>query len=315
MGIVFMGTPHFAVETFEQLIQAGHQILGVVTQPDRPKGRGNKLNPSPVKVKALDYGLPIYQPEKVRDPIFIKKLADLKPEVIVVVAYGQILPKEILELPPLGCINVHASLLPKYRGAAPIHWAIINGEKETGVTTMLMDQGLDTGNMLLNTSVEIGSDVTTGELHDKLAVLGGQLLTKTLYMLAKGEITPQPQDDGQATYASLINKEHELINWQKKAQDIHNLIRGMNPWPGAYSFFMGTRLKVWETSLQDYPGSNSGSIGEIVYQDDLGFWVQTGDKPVLIKKIQPAGKNIMTANSFVNGYGLSLGQFLGDKNE
>jgi len=232
MGIVFMGTPQFAVETLEQLIQAGHQILGVVTQPDRPKGRGSKLNPTPVKVKADEYGLPVYQPEKIRDPIFIQKLADLKPEVIVVVAYGQILPKEILELPPLGCINVHASLLPKYRGAAPIHWSIINGEKETGVTTMLMDQGLDTGNMLLKTSVEIGSSETTGELHDKLAVLGGQLLIETLSMMAKGEITPQAQDDGQATYAPLLNKEHELINWQKKAQDIQNLIRGMNPWPG-----------------------------------------------------------------------------------
>jgi len=315
MGIVFMGTPQFAVETLEQLIQAGYQILGVVTQPDRPKGRGNKLTPSPVKVKALEYGLPIYQPEKIRDSIFIQELANLKPEVIVVVAYGQILPKEILEIPPLGCINVHASLLPKYRGAAPIHWAIINGEKETGVTTILMDQGLDTGNILLKTSVEIGPDVSTGELHDKLAVLGGQLFINTLDRITKDELASQPQDEGQATYAPLLKKEHELINWQKKAQDIHNLIRGMNPWPGAYSFLMGTRLKIWETSLQDYPGPKSSFVGEIVYQDDQGFWVQTGDKPVLITKLQPAGKNIMTANSFVNGYGVSLGQFLGDKNE
>jgi len=314
MRVVFMGTPQFAVFTLEKLVQGGHEVVGVVTQPDRPQGRGKKLAPSPVKVKAQELGLTVYQPEKIREPSFIEILRGLEPEVIVVVAYGQILPKAILDLSPRGCINVHASLLPKYRGAAPIHWAIINGEKESGVTTMLMDQGLDTGAMLLKKRVEITPDMTTGELHDMLAVLGARLLAETLEKLAQGEIKPEAQDDSQSSYAPLLQKEHEKIAWHKGKVNIHNLIRGMNPWPGAYTFLKETRLKVWETSLKKFTGS-LGTVGQIMKLDEEGFWVQTGDEPILVTKVQPAGKNIMSAVSFANGYSISPGDFLGEHNE
>lgn len=312
MRVVFMGTPQFSVPTLEHLIKKEHDIVGVITQPDRPQGRGKKLTPPPVKVTAESHGLKVYQPEKIRESTAVQTISELKPEIIVVVAYGQILPKEILNLPPYGCINVHASLLPKYRGAAPIHWAIFNGEKESGITTMLMEEGLDTGPMLLKESVVISSNMTTGELHDKLAQLGGKLLIETLDKLVNGDINPIVQDNTQFSYAPLLKREHEKINWQMTKSDIHNLVRGMNPWPGAYTFLKDTRLKVWETSLEEHPRSQlSGKAGEIIEVAEVGFWVQTGDKPILITKVQPAGKNIMTAVSFLNGYGVKSGQYLG----
>lgn len=312
MRVVFMGTPQFSVPTLEHLIKKEHDIVGVITQPDRPQGRGKKLTPPPVKVTAESHGLKVYQPEKIRESTAVQTISELKPEIIVVVAYGQILPKEILNLPPYGCINVHASLLPKYRGAAPIHWAIFNGEKESGITTMLMEEGLDTGPMLLKESVVISSNMTTGELHDKLAQLGGKLLVETLDKLVNGDINPIVQDNTQFSYAPLLKREHEKINWQMTKSDIHNLVRGMNPWPGAYTFLKDTRLKVWETSLEEHPRSQlSGKAGEIIEVAEVGFWVQTGDKPILITKVQPAGKNIMTAVSFLNGYGVKSGQYLG----
>lgn len=315
MRIIFMGTPQFSVKTLEMLIDAGHEIVGVVTQPDRPQGRGKKLSPSAIKMKAQELGLTIYQPEKVKDPSFIEQLAQLKPDVIVVVAYGQILSKEILELPPFGCINVHASLLPKYRGAAPIHWSIINGEKETGVTIMEMDQGLDTGAMLLKGSVEITPNLTTGELHDHLAFLGGELLIKTLDIISTSQLKPEVQLEHESSYAPLLKKHHEKINWQANTREIHNLVRGLNPWPGAYTFLDNQRLKIWETSLMEYPGLKIGEVGEIIGLSDHGFWVQTGDKPILITKVQPAGRNVMAALAFANGYNIALGQFLGESDE
>lgn len=314
MRVVFMGTPQFAVNTLELLVIKGHQVVGVVTQPDRPQGRGQKLLPSPVKVKALELGLTVYQPEKIKEPAFIEILRKLQLEAVVVVAYGQILPPEILRLPPMGCINVHASLLPKYRGAAPLHWAIINGEKETGVTTMLMDEGLDTGPMLLKKSIKIDDQMTVGQLHDQLAILGAELLVETLEKIASGQVVPVPQDEAQASYAPLLSKEHEKINWNNKKEDIHNLIRGMNPWPGAYTLFKGARLKIWETSLEKYSGNEQRKPGEIVKLEEEGFWVGTGDEPVLIKMVQPAGKKPMTALSFVNGYGIRPGQCMGEEN-
>ncbi len=308
-----MGTPTFAVNSLEQLTQAGHEIIAVITQPDRPKGRGKKLSPPPVKEKALELGLKVLQPEKVKDSIFIEKLQQLNPQVIVVVAFGQILPKAILDLPEYGCINVHASLLPRYRGPAPIHWAIINGETESGVTTMLMDEGLDTGDMLLKARVLIDQNMTTGELHDRLAILGGQVLVETLEKLEKNLLKPEPQNHELATYAPLLTKEHEKIDWKKSAVSVHNLVRGMNPWPGAYTFIEDRRIKIKETRLKDKLDLQ-GQPGEVLAITSEGLWLQTGDKPLLITKVQPSGKNEMSVNDFVNGYRIKPGQIFGELN-
>jgi methionyl-tRNA formyltransferase len=315
MRIVFMGTPQFAVDSLEKLVEKGHQVVAVVTQPDKPQGRGKRLAPPPIKAKALELNLTVYQPQRINEPGFIEILKELQPEVIVVVAFGQILPQEILGLPPLGCINVHASLLPKYRGAAPIHWAIINGEEETGVTTMLMDEGLDTGPMLLKESIRINETMTMGLLHDQLAQLGANLLVETLEKLSRGQLKPEAQNDALSSYAPLLTKEHEKINWQDRKDNIHNLVRGMNPWPGAYTLLKGARLKIWETTLEKCPGGEQGKAGEIIKVTQGGVWVQTGDHPLLLTKVQPAGKKVMSAVSFANGYGIIPGQYLGEENE
>jgi methionyl-tRNA formyltransferase len=238
MKLVFMGTPDFAVPSLQALQEAGHQIAGVFTQPDRPAGRGKKMMPSPVKVLAEKLNLPVFQPLKIKTPEAIDSIRKLEPECIVVVAYGQILSPEILNLPPYGCINVHASLLPSYRGAAPIHWAVLNGEQKTGVTTMLMDEGLDTGDMLLAAEYPISSTATTGEVHDALARLGAEVLLKTLRGLQDGTLKPVPQPQ-EFTYAPPLKREHERIDWSHSALAIHNQIRGLNPWPGAYTTFRG----------------------------------------------------------------------------
>lgn len=310
-----MGTPDFAVNSLTELVDNGYEVVGVVTQPDRPKGRGKKLTPPPVKQKALELGLPVYQPEKIKTEEFINVLEGLKPDVIIVVAFGQILSKKILDLPSLGCINVHASLLPKYRGAAPIHWCIINGETKTGVTTMYMAEGLDTGDMLLKEEVEITPNMNTGELHDKLAEIGGKVLVNTLEKLAKNEIVPEAQDDEFSTYASLLKKEHEIISWDKTSQEIHNLIRGLNPWPGAYTLYNGERLKIYESdlSLECKINEDSAPNGTILQISEEGFWVKTSDKPLLITKVRPAGKKTMLAKDFINGHKVSLGSRLGDE--
>ncbi len=315
MRLVFMGTPEFAVPCLQALQEKGYQVIRVFTQPDRPAGRGKKLKGSPVKSIAESLKLPVYQPEKIKSPEAIKVLKNLQPECIVVVAYGQILSKEILEIPRLGCINVHASLLPQYRGAAPIHWAVTNGETKTGVTTMLMDEGLDTGDMLLKAEYEIAEDATTGEVHDVLSHLGADLLISTIRGLEEGNIKPVPQS-GEFSYAPLLKREHEQIEWSWEANKIHNRIRGLNPWPGAFTFFRDEQVKIWQSRTmqievnESYP--SQGEVGgQIISLTERGLAVLTGKGLVEILEIQPAGKKRMSSRDFFNGRRGELGEVFG----
>jgi methionyl-tRNA formyltransferase len=317
-----MGTPDFAVPCLEVLAAAGHEIAGVVTQPDRPRGRGHKLTPPPVKVLAQAKGLQVYQPERIKHPDFVGTLQELAPEMIVVVAFGQLLSKEILTLPKHGCVNVHASLLPKYRGAAPIHWAVINGEKETGVTIMYMDEGLDTGDMILRESIPIEAGDTTGTVHDKLSVMGARLLVEAAAQIAAGAARRVPQDNAESTYAPLLTKEVELIPWEKKAAEVRNLIRGLNPWPGAFTYYEGQVMKIW--SAQGWE-EGTAAIGAGVAPDQnrpgqvtavlpkSGFVVQTGDGRLLVTEVQLQGSRRMPAADFVHGRGITAGIILGPK--
>ncbi|HBV85854.1 methionyl-tRNA formyltransferase [Desulfosporosinus sp.] len=318
MRIVFMGTPDFAVPTLQALVNAGQDVVGVFTQPDRPAGRGKNLKPSPVKVVAEELGLPIFQPETIKTAEWIQKLKDLAPESIVVVAYGQILSRDILQLPIKGCINVHASLLPTYRGAAPIHWAIIKGETLTGVTTMLMDEGLDTGDMLLKRELVITNQATTGEIHDQLAVLGADLLIETLQELEMGRLDPIPQR-GESNYAPLLKREHERLDWSRRASELHNQVRGLNPWPGAYAVFRGENLKIWRSTFllqsdkatasgMDPSKAMSGQPGEIIQVLEDGLLVQTGEGVLRVLEVQPAGKRAMPARDFFNGRHGQIGE-------
>lgn len=304
MRIVFMGTPDFAAPSLRTLQEAGHQIVGVFTQPDRPAGRGNKIKKSEIKILAESLNLSVFQPLKIKASESVELLKMLQPECIVVVAFGQVLSKEILELPPYGCVNVHASLLPKYRGAAPIHWAILNGESKTGVTTMLMDEDLDTGDMLLSEEYEISSAATTGEVHDALAKMGAELLLKTIQGLAEGRIMPIPQPR-EYSYAPLLRREHEKIDWSWSASIIHNRIRGLNPWPGAFTFFRGEQVKIWQSKLAgntlDKKALMETLPGEIISLTEKGFKVQTGEGILEITELQPAGKKKMAASDFFNG--------------
>ena len=300
---VFMGTPDFAVGCL-QVMQEKTEVLMVVTQPDRPKGRGHKLTPSPVKVQALEYGLPVWQPEKIKTADCVAKLQELNPDLIVVVAFGQILSQEILDIPRLGCVNVHASLLPRYRGAAPIHWSIINGETETGVTTMLMDAGLDTGDMLLKSKIAITPDMTTEELHDKLAEMGSALLADTVDGLTVGTIKGEKQDDSLSNYASMLTKETAHIDWRKSAQEVHNLVRGLNSWPVAWTMAGDKNCKVWQTRVLD---NVSGAPGEVVEIKNKSFVVAAGNGGVEILEIQPPSKKRMPAGDFARGNGIKLG--------
>ncbi len=309
MKIVFMGTPEFAVPSLQALHKKGYEIIGVVTQPDRPKGRGQKMSATPVKEAALQLGLRIYQPVKIKDESFIKQLEDLQPDLICVVAFGQILSERILNLPPLGCINVHASLLPAYRGAAPIHWSILRGEKKTGITTMLMNAGMDTGDMLLQKDMKITPEMTSGQLHDELKEMGAQLLLDTIELWKKGELKPHVQDENLATYAPLLKREHELIDWREKAEKVNNKIRGLDPWPGAYTLYKNKTLKIREAKIYKVETTKgevkAGTVTKIVKGE--GFVIQTGEGSLLITKVQPFGKKIMTADSFVNGHQLEVG--------
>lgn len=308
LRVVFMGTPDFAVPCLEALCEA-HDVLAVVTQPDRPRGRGQKLQPSPVKVFALARGLPVWQPEKIKAPEAVERLRALQPELIVVVAFGQILSQAILDIPPLGCVNVHASLLPAYRGAAPIHWAIINGEAESGVTTMRMDAGLDTGDMLLKRKVKISQEMTTGELHDRLMAEGASLLLETAQALAEGSAAPAPQDEALSSYAPLLKKEHERIDWTRGAQAVHDLVRGLDPWPGAYCLLGGKALKLWRTRV--LPAQmGAGAPGEVTALTADGFVVAAGDGALEILEVQPPGKRRMRAADFVRGRGVAVGERL-----
>ena len=306
--LIFMGTPDFAVPPLKALIDAGHTISAVVTRPDRPKGRGRALTMPPVKAIALDAGIPVLQPERIKESAFLESLERLAPDIIVVVAYGKILPPALLALPPKGCINLHSSLLPKYRGAAPINWAIVQGERETGVTTMIMDEGMDTGPLLMKEVVPIGDDDTAQTLHDRLSAVGAELLVKTVDGVLKGTVKPVPQDEGGATYAPMLTKEDGRIKWDATAVEIKNLVRGLFPWPGAYTRWEGKAVKI--TKVAARPGENTDAPGIILAVGEKGIEVAAGSGIVTVLELQPESKRKMTAADFIKGYRIGTGQVL-----
>ncbi len=309
MKVVFMGTPEFAVPTLQALIDH-HQVAAVVTQPDRQRGRGKKVQFSPVKEKAAEYKIPVLQPEKARDEEFIQELETIAPDVIVVVAYGQILPERILNLPKYGCINVHGSLLPKYRGAAPIQWAVLNGEEKTGITTMYMEKGLDTGDMIDKAEVVLDPKETAGSLHDKLMNLGADLLLETLDKLEKGTIVRTKQDDSQSCYAKMLSKEMGRMDFSRSAKELEQWIRGMNPWPSAYTTMNGKTLKIWDADVVSYEGSEEAGTVVKVTKDTI--IVAAGEGALALKEIQLAGKKRMPVQAFLLGSSVETGIRLGD---
>ncbi len=311
MKTVFMGTPEFAVNSLERLVKEGYNIEAVVTQPNRPRGRGNRVQPPPVKTRAAAEGIPVMQPERVKDAEFINELKEIKPDIIIVVAFGQILPPDLINLPPLGCINVHASLLPKYRGAAPINWCIINGETKTGVTTMFMDECMDTGDMLLSMAVDIDDDETAGQLHDRLAVMGAKLLVETIEGLKKGSLPRKAQDSKKATYAPQLCRDTGRIDWSRDAKSIFNLIRGTDPWPGCYSHLNGKRIKLWKAKVLEE--ESRGTDGEIIAVKDEGMTVQTGKGSLLVTEIQVPSSRRMTAAEYIRGNTIKVKDMLGEK--
>lgn len=307
MNIVFMGTPDFAVPSLKALIDK-YNVTAVFTQPDRPKGRGKKLAFSPVKEVAVEHNIPVYQPVSLKkEPEMIQMLKDLNPDFIIVVAFGQLLTKEVLDIPKYGCINLHGSLLPMYRGAAPIQWAVIKGEKVSGNTTMLMDEGLDTGDMLLVDKVEIPDNMTSGELFDILMERGSSLLVDTIEGVSKNEIIPIKQE-GETFYAKMLDKNMALINWNDSAKNIHNLIRGLNPWPIAYTNYKGEKMKIYESEVIDDKEYNE--VGKIIAVDKKGIKVSTKLGTLLIKKIQfPNGKPLMV-EQYINGHSIDINEIL-----
>lgn len=309
MRIVFMGTPEFAVPSLEALLKSDDQVVGIVTQPDRPKGRGQTLTPSPVKRIAQREQLPLLQPTKMKDPAFLAALAAWKPDLIAVAAFGRILPPAILNLPSRGCLNVHGSLLPKYRGAGPIQWAIMNGETETGITTMLMDEGMDTGAILLQERLAIVPDDTAGTLSPRLAELGGRLLIKTITQLKAGTLVPCQQDHSQATMAPLLKKEDGVIDWTMSATAIANRIRGLTPWPGAYTFVEEDRWTIWRAvaiteQVKDPPGTVTQVTKDAVH-------VATGHGVLVLTELQPANRRRMAASQYLAGHPVLAGSILG----
>ena len=312
MKIIFMGTPEFAVPSINMLVNEGYKVIAVVTQPDKPKGRGNKLAAPPVKEFALEHGITVLQPSKIKTPEFVEQIRELGPDLMVTAAYGKIISKELLDVPTLGCINVHGSLLPAYRGAAPIHWSIINGEKVTGITTMFTDVGLDTGDMLLKRELEIGPDMTAGELHDAMAVLGAEVLKETLIQLKSGTLVRKPQDDAVSSYAPIITKEVGLIDWNKPAQQVHNLVRGTNPWPGAYTFMNESKMRIWKTCVADYDNNQKHCPGEIVKSDDEGLLVKCSNGYIIIQELQFDSSKRMKVSDYLRGHKISIGEKLGN---
>ena len=308
MRVIFMGTPDFAVPSLEALLTK-HEVVLVVTQPDKPKGRGKKMVPTPVKACALEHGIPVLQPEKVKEPEFVEQLRSYEPDLIAVTAFGQILSEPILEMPKYGCINVHGSLLPKYRGAAPMQWSIIDGEKVTGITTMYMAKGLDSGDMLLKAEVEITDEDTFATIHDKMAVTGANLLLDTLDQLEAGTLERIPQDHDAATYAPMITKETGHIDWSKNRQDIINLIRGLNPVPAAYTIYEEEVLKIFGASLSDVQ-ANSAAHGDIVAVVKKGFVVKCGDGCLLITEVQARGGKRMMTDAYLRGHAMKEGILL-----
>lgn len=322
MRAIFMGTPDFSVPVLTAMKEAGHDMLAAVTQPDKPKGRGKEMQMTPVKAKALELGIPVLQPKRVRDPEFVEQLRELKPDVMVVVAFGQILTKEVLEVPKYGCINVHASLLPMYRGAAPIQYVILNGEKETGVTTMFMDEGLDTGDMLLKTVVPITADETGGTLHDKLSAAGAELLIRTLEQMEAGTLQRIPQT-GETCYVGTLKKSMGEMDWSRPAEELERQVRGLNPWPSAYTFLNGKTLKIWKAEVLRTEAVSSQeaeepealadrkSCGSVIVISRDSIQVQTGDGILAIRELQLEGKKRMTADAFLRGYPVEAGTILG----
>ena len=353
MRVVFMGTPAFAVPSLEALGASDHEVVGVVTQPDRPQGRGQAVVPCPVKELALAKGLSVSQPEKIKSPEFLRQLSDWKPDVIAVTAFGRILPKAILDLPPMGCVNVHGSLLPAYRGAAPIQWALIHGDRETGITTMVMDEGMDTGAVLLQQTVPIEPEDTALELGARLAKVGGALLVETLTRLAERSVVPRAQDHSRATVAPLLKKEDGVIDWTQPATEIANRIRGLSPWPGSFTFHHACpersrrrsrracpersstslslrsepteersrrkhRLIIWKGRV-DSQGGQGGSDGHqpgtILAVGPMSFWVQTGAGRFEVLEVQPANKKRLSVEQFLQGYALREHETLGPQSE
>lgn len=318
MKIVYMGTPDFAVNPLHALAEAGYEVAGVVTQPDKPKGRGKSMLPTPVKEEALKHGFPVYQPVKVRDPEFLQVLEKLEPDIIVVAAFGQIIPKSILELPKYGCINIHASLLPKYRGAAPIQQAVIDGEKESGVTIMRMGTGLDTGDMISRIVVPIAKDETGGTLFDKLAEAGAKLLVETLPHIFDGTAVYEKQPEESPTpYAGMITKQMGLINFGKSAAELERLVRGLNPWPSAFTFWNGKTLKVWESFVvkSEETGAEKSEPGTVVKTDKKGIYVACGEDVLVLSQVQLEGKKRMDADAFLRGCHIETGSRFTDKKE
>ena len=308
LRVVFMGTPEFALPSLEAIFNSGHRIIGVVTQPDRPRGRGRKLAPPPVKVWAVERGLTVHQPERVRNPEFIAMLREMEPDIIVTAAFGQILPKEILDIPPLGCINVHASLLPKYRGASPIQQALMDGETSTGITIMYMDEGMDTGDIILQKRIDIYPEERADQLHDRLAVLGGQALEEALRLFEKGRPVGQPQDHEKATYCKKIDKSMGSINWAESSLRIKNLVRGLTPWPGTFKYCHGQRKKVWNIKEWEYSKSKDHIPGQVVAADEhQGLVVACGDGYVRLAEIQAEGKRVMQDVEFIRGNPIPVG--------
>ena len=319
MRVVFMGTPDFSVPALKALVEAGHQVIAVVTQPDKPKGRGKEVQMTPVKIQAMEYGIPVYQPAKVREASFVEVLKGLEADVYVVIAFGQILPKAVLELPKYGCINIHASLLPKYRGAAPIQWCVIDGERETGITTMMMDVGLDTGDMLEKAVIPIEEKETGGSLHDKLSMAGGDLILSTLKKLEEGTLVRTPQTDEGTCYAKMLTKSLGDIDWNQGAVSIERLIRGLNPWPSAYTMWNGKTIKIWAADViagreaadflseSGVPAETGTAPGTVVCSDKRRLVVCTGGGLLSIRELQMEGKKRMDTPAFLRGYPIPAG--------
>ncbi len=316
MRILFMGTPDFAATILDRLIKEEHEIIGVVTQPDKQKGRGKEVSYSAVKELALSHNLPIYQPLKVREPEFLELLKELNPEVIIVAAFGQILPKALLEIPPFGCINVHGSLLPQYRGAAPIQYSILEGEKETGITIMYMDVGIDTGDMIIQEKLAIDEEETGGSLFEKMAKLGAELMVKALVSIKDGSAVRTPQNNEGATYVKIIDKQMGRIDFTQSATKIERMIRGLNPWPSAFTILEGKTLKIWLAKVESFEDNEelkaeTTEPGEIMEIRKDAFVVRAGDGLLVIKELQLEGKKRMTAEAFLRGYQLKTGLKLG----
>ena len=324
MKIVFMGTPEFAAAALEALIRAGHEITAVVTQPDKPKGRGRQMQFPPVKECAIQHGLRVLQPVKIKTPEAVAELKQIEADIFVVAAFGQILSSEILHMPRFGCVNIHASLLPKYRGAAPIQWAILNGETQTGVTIMQMDEGLDTGDMLTKVMVPIADHDTGDSLHDKLMEAGAKLIVDTLVLIEQGKVVPEKQTDEESCYASRLTKELGRIDWTKSAKELARLVRGLNSWPGSYTTFRNKILKIWEAEVQEggaqtadatgdallSAGQNEAAAGTVVEVTKETIKVQTGEGLLVVKSVQPEGKKRMQVKDYLLGYQIKTGERL-----